>query len=224
MMVTEERRVQKKTSKKKGSKTSKPTNQPTISAAPTVSAAPTSAKSAKKNAAKSKKTTPVPCDETVCFTQCLGGTGVNTACMESPPDTIGVCGACIYQGGESTPCSCTPPVDASTTDLKTTSTKKGSKTSKPTNQPTISAAPTVSAAPTSAKSAKKNAAKSKKTNTAPTPVPCSENFCINDCVDGEGTCYESTEPLIIGACSVCYAQGEGLDCSCNPPTTTDLFN
>ena len=102
--------------------------------------------------------------------------------------------------------------------------KKGSKTSKPTNQPTISAAPTVSAAPTSAKSAKKNAAKSKKTTTAPTPVPCSENFCINDCVDGEGTCYESTEPLIIGACSVCYAQGEGLDCSCNPPTTTDLFN
>ena len=105
---------------------------------------------------------------------------------------------------------------------KKTNKKKGSKTSKPTNQPTISAAPTVSAAPTSAKSAKKNAAKSKKTNTAPTPVPCSENFCINDCVDAEGTCYEA--PSVVGICSVCYAQGEGLDCTCNPPRTTDLFN
>ena len=174
--------------------------------------------------ARTTAPTPVPCDETVCSTQCLGGTGVNTACMEGPPDTIGVCGACIYQGGESTPCSCTPPADASTTDLKTTSTKKGSKTSKPTNQPTISAAPTVSAAPTPAKAAKKNAAKSKKTTTAPTPAQCSENFCINDCVDGEGTCYENLAPLTVGACNVCYAQGEGLDCSCTPPTTTDLFN
>lgn len=79
-MITEERRVLKLKTKK--SKTGKPTNQPTGSAAPTVSAAPVTTKAAKKKAAKSKKTTstapsPVP--------------GPTTAAPSSAP----ICAACV---------------------------------------------------------------------------------------------------------------------------------
>ena len=113
-MIMEERRVLKM---KKGSKTSKPTNQPTDSAAPTVSAAPVTAKSAKKKAAKSNKTTstapspapgPPPCDEAYCAA-CFG---YYADCVESPfPAT---CVGCV-NNGHGNACSCPASITSGTT-------------------------------------------------------------------------------------------------------------
>lgn len=101
-----ERRLQKKTNlKKQRSKTSKPTNQPTVSVAPTVSAAPVTAKAAKKKAAKSKKATtslaPSPAPSAGCnCAACYGYLGLN--CVDN---TVQVCPGCVWNGDFS-PCSC----------------------------------------------------------------------------------------------------------------------
>ena len=94
------RRVQKKTStNKKGSKTSKPTNQPTISAAPTVSAAPVTAKSAKKNAAKkSKKTTTAPVAAPAPTTEAPSKAPTKAPMPTPPVCNPTVCGACVVGG------------------------------------------------------------------------------------------------------------------------------